>query len=68
MSDLVLPQQDFFLYVPALHDAEEMQLWPSNLQIARQEAAILPETLDNWVQIPIEGKLTVYARIWEVAE
>jgi hypothetical protein len=67
MSDLVLPQQDFFLYVPALHDREEMPLWPSNLD-AVPGSVIFPETLDSWVQIPLEGKFTVYARVWEVEE
>jgi hypothetical protein len=68
MSDLVLPQQDFFLYVPELPDAEETHLWPSNLKAGARGAAKLHETFDNWVQIPIEGKLTVYARVWSVEE
>jgi hypothetical protein len=68
MNDLVLPQQDFFLYVPALHDAEEIQLQCGGLKAGGQAAVRLPEVFDNWVQIPIEGKLTVYARVWEVEE
>ncbi len=65
MNNLVLPQQDFFLYVPALGDAEESLLWPRNREAGEWRASDVPETLDNWVQIPIDGKLTLYARVWE---
>jgi hypothetical protein len=68
MNDLVLPQQDFFLYVPALHAAEEAQLWPGGLEVGGQEFAGVPASFDNWMQIPIEGKFMVYARMWEVEE
>ncbi len=68
MNNPVLPQQDFFLYVSALRDVEEIQLQCGGLEAGGQVAVRLPEVFDNWVQIPIEGKLTVYARVWDVEE
>ena len=54
---------DFFIYVPTTHDAET----PSriNQEEGEEVASSNPLALaqDEWVKIPLEGELIIYARL-----
>jgi hypothetical protein len=58
---------DFFIYVPTVHDVEN----PSRVNQARgDDIASRPInplilSLKEWVKIPLEGTLVVYARLRE---
>ena len=58
---------DFFIYVPTVHDAEV----PSRIkeeegeEVASNNWSDTPLTLsqEEWVKIPLEGELIIYARL-----
>jgi len=67
----VLPQQDFFMYMPKLC---EMGIFP---MVADKECSgvksgegygILPSVHADWVKIPLEGQVVVYAHVWNGEE
>ncbi len=70
MHNSVLPQQDFFLYVPSQQpertntqalEAIEKQIANAVLQNCKEN--IYPSQ-DSWVKIPLAEALTIYARSW----
>ena len=54
---------DFFIYVPTTKDAETPSR--TNQEEGEEVASSSPLTLsqDEWVKIPLEGELIIYARL-----
>ena len=57
MLNHVLPQQDFFLYIPSQQQEQTS---------VQTEAS--PVGHDDWVEISIADKLVVYGRMWDEHE
>jgi len=65
MGSQVLPQQDFFMYIPELQ--EMTRQFSKDCSDASLKAA-LPSALNNWVKIALDGQVTVYAHVWDSEE
>lgn len=66
MGNQVLPQQDFFMYIPELR--EMTQPFSKDCSDASSLKTTLPSALNNWVQIALDGQMTVYAHVWDSEE
>ncbi len=66
MGNQVLPQQDFFMYIPELQ--EMTRQFSKDRGDASSLKATLPSALNNWVKIALDGQVTVYAHIWDSEE
>ena len=67
LSSQVLPQQDFFMYIPELQEVTR-QLCRNCSDAPVQSNAGTPSTLSDWVKIALDGPMTVYAHIWNTEE
>jgi hypothetical protein len=73
MGSQVLSQQEFFIYMPQQHPVNVCKQKNSTDQEAKiclQEENGLPllrKNRDNWVKIPLQGRVVVYARVWDAA-
>lgn len=73
MGSQVLSQQEFFIYMPQQHPTNGSKQKNSTDQeekICIQEENDLPllrKNRDNWMKIPLEGRVVVYARVWDAA-
>ena len=68
MNNHVLPQQDFFIYVPTLkeHNSCSNYLQDTSVVPATQTCAeVFPIGYESWVQIPFSDALIVYACLSE---
>ena len=59
MCTQLLPQEDFFIYVPFLHTTGSL----TAEQDAREENTLKPPAHEDWVQIPLAERVVVYAHI-----
>lgn len=67
----LLPQQDFFMYIPEMREMEIRPLFAEKgcaSAVSGEGHVVLPFVHDNWVKIPLEGQMVVYAHIWHVEE
>lgn len=65
MSQQVLAQEDFFMYIPALDALREPALMTSlgaDHQLERNQCSLNTE---EWVKIPLDESLVVYAHMWD---
>ncbi|QBD81607.1 hypothetical protein EPA93_38805 [Ktedonosporobacter rubrisoli] len=67
MGEQVLSQQDCFIYISSL---QEKMLAPVQIEQARSmreelNSPLAYDSRDSWVRIPLEGKVIVYAHLWD---
>lgn len=73
MGSQVLSQQEFFIYMPQqrpMNDCKQKGSTDREEKICIQEENGLPllrKNRDNWMKIPLEGRVVVYARVWDAA-
>lgn len=61
-------QQDFFIYVPDVDEGTSLGTegagGKGGVQQGAAKSGPLLLTDDNWVEIPLTGRLIAYARVW----
>ena len=70
MSSQVLPQNEFFIYVPSLQK-DELHSHPLNIDEKsnlRIEAVDAPAGLRAWVKVPLAGSVCVYVSLAQAHE
>lgn len=67
MSSQVLPQQDFFMYIPDFQEVTK-QFREDCSSASEKDRAGFPATFNEWVKIPLEGSMTIYAHVWNEEE
>jgi hypothetical protein len=70
MDNLVLPQQDFFMYIPEL---QKVKGHPGPIRrdcvaASVQGCGVPPAAPGDWVKIALDGLVTVYAHIWDMED
>jgi hypothetical protein len=70
MNSQVLPQQDFFMYIPELQKVKGHQktIRRDCAAASVQGCVVLPASRGDWVKIALDGPVTVYAHIWDVED
>ena len=64
MTSQVLPQQDFFMYIPEFQKSKSHAVATRKDFPAAQYNVILPAARGEWLKIPLDGPVTVYAHVW----
>ncbi len=59
MCTQVLPQEDFFIYVPLLHTEGSLISEPDS----REENALKQTAHEDWIQIPLAERVVIYAHV-----
>jgi hypothetical protein len=70
MDNLVLPQQDFFMYIPEL---QKVKGHPGSIRrdsaVASIQCGVVPPAAHgDWVKIALDGPVTVYAHVWDMED
>lgn len=65
MSQQVLAQEDFFMYVPALDALRESALMSNQGMDHQLERNLGSLNTEEWVKIPLDESLVVYAHMWD---
>ncbi len=70
MNSQVLPQQDFFMYIP---DWQEKKGYPLAIRRDCNAATVQgncmhPSAFNDWVKIALDGPVTVYAHVWDMED
>ncbi|GCE48770.1 hypothetical protein EI42_04230 [Thermosporothrix hazakensis] len=71
MSIQVLPQEDFFIFVPDHKTVARPALMPGvegSVQGKDDENVLPASDCVNWIEIPLDKSLIVYAHMWEKEE
>lgn len=69
MNNQVLPQQDFFMYIPELQKVKEHQkVILRDCATSVQGCIVPPASHGDWVKIALDGSVTVYAHIWDMED
>ena len=67
MHNHMLSQQDYFIYVPSVHDNKAY----GSIEVENRNThgkLSLPAKGDEWIKIPLAGQVIVYARMPESEE
>lgn len=69
MNNQVLPQQDFFMYIPELQKVKGHQKTIlRDCTASVQSCVVPPASRGDWVKIALDGAVTVYAHIWDMED